>query len=101
MLLNTEELQKLIKNYDFRSFLESGKGRLETFNGILFTYLEGYGGEGKGEDWWVVFSVEKDMQQEFFKFSAYYSSYDGVNMSYGNFYKVKPVQKVITVWESI
>lgn len=57
------------------------------------------GGEGKGEDWWVVFYfVDHDV---YIKVSGWYQSYDGTSFEDGwdCCSEVRPKEKTITVYE--
>lgn len=54
------------------------------------------GGEGGGEHVHVVFSYK----DETYKIDASYYSYHGVEFDGATVYKVTPVEKTITVWES-
>lgn len=58
---------------------------------------ENFGGEGMGDDRWVVFYIEATGQ--YFKKSGYYASYDGTNWGDGDFAVVSPKEKVVTVYE--
>ncbi len=58
-----------------------------------------YGGEGKGEDWWVVYRfVDHNV---YIKVNGYYQSYNGTEFYDGwdCCSEVKPIQKTITVFE--
>jgi hypothetical protein len=46
-------------------------------DGIQFKHIEEHGGEGKGEDFWVVFSAEDGVSKRFFEAYGYYASYHG------------------------
>lgn len=52
------------------------------------------GGEGQGENVWLVFEVDGRL----FKTTGFYMSYDGTTWD-GDVTEVKPVQKVVTVFE--
>ncbi len=62
----------------------------------LLEAVEDYGGEGQGEEFWVVFRVVSTGQ--LFRVDGYYSSYDGGSLD-GSPYEVVPVEKTITVYE--
>jgi len=60
-----------------------------------------YGGEGMGDEYWRVFSVEKDGEtQSYWKVPGWYQSYNGGELEYSEVFKVKPVQVTITKWEN-
>jgi hypothetical protein len=65
--------------------------------GIAFEFVERYGGEDQGSDYWSVYSFSDGMQVVFIKFNGWYASYDG--STYEEFYEVKPVEKTITVFK--
>lgn len=57
-------------------------------------YVESYGGMDKGSDIWVVFKLGEQL----FKKSGFYASHYGTDWD-GPLIEVKPVEKVITVFE--
>ena len=61
---------------------------------------EQFGGEGKGDQYWMVFEVDCGCgpDNRFFRIDGWYASYDGGYYD-GNLYEVKPVQKVVTFYE--
>lgn len=59
--------------------------------------VDEYGGEGKGEEYWVVFSITQDDVTRHFKKPGSYQSYAGAEWD-GNLESVTPKEKVITVW---
>lgn len=56
-----------------------------------------YGGEGQGDEYWVVFSVTSQDVTRHFKMSGGYASYYGGEFD-GRLSEVSPKEKVITVW---
>lgn len=60
---------------------------------------DSYGGEGQGDEYWMVLEVEFSDVIKTFEVSGYYASYDGGY--YENIKEVKPQEKVITVWVSV
>lgn len=102
---------------DFIAVLDSDRDLCETFTnyvddiwgeqnslinigGFIVQGVDQHGGEGMGESYWVVFSVERDMQKEFFKLDGWYASYNGHEFdNYLDFNEVKQVEKVVKVWE--
>lgn len=57
--------------------------------------IEDFGGEGRGDDYWVVIQVG----EQYFQMSGYYTSHSGGDFD-GGLEEVRPVQKTITVYES-
>ena len=63
---------------------------------------DSYGGEGQGDKFWVVFSVEKDSEKTFFRLDGWYSSYGGATFdSPLSFYVVKKVPVECHEWHEI
>lgn len=60
---------------------------------------DSYGGEGGGEEYWMVLEVEFSDVIKTFELSGYYASYDGGY--YNEIKEVKPMDKVITVWVEV
>ena len=67
--------------------------------GYIIKSEDHYGGEGQGDDYWDVFSVEHNAEITYFRLDGWYSSYDGdtYNDPY-KFIKVKKVPKQIFEW---
>lgn len=61
--------------------------------------IDSYGGEGQGNDYWMVLEIEFSDRVKCFELSGYYASYDGGY--YEDIKEVKPVDKVVTVWVSV
>ncbi len=70
-------------------------------DGHLFVCGEQFGGEGQGDDYWIVFSVEKDGDKKFYKIPGWYSSNYGSELEAYNTFEVKAVEKTVTVWEEV
>jgi hypothetical protein len=56
--------------------------------------VENFGGEGKGDDTWVVFQLGTQL----FRKSGYYASHYGTDWD-GPLEEVRPVQKMVTFYE--
>jgi len=70
----------------------------KTCKDFTFTEVAHYGGEGQGEDLWVVYKVLENDTKEFFyvKFYGYYTSWDGSEwQGYGI---TEPSEQTIIVW---
>jgi hypothetical protein len=61
--------------------------------------IDSYGGEGRGEEYWKVFSLTQGEIVRTFKLDGYYSSY--TEGGYDEFYEVTPELKTITVWKKV
>lgn len=67
---------------------------------INLCLIEQYGGEGQGDNYWIVFTLDKNGKDKIaVRRNGWYASYAG--HEWNDYEEVKPVQKVITVWESI
>ena len=73
-------------------------GKEVDVDGYTFKQEEQYGGEGLGDEYWVVFSVSKDEEKEFYKIPGWYSSGNGSELEPENTFKVKSEEKIINVW---
>lgn len=76
---------------------DNGNG-VETSLGTL-KEIDSYGGEGRGEEYWKVFSLTQGTTTRTFKLDGYYSSYS--EGGYDEFYEVTPELKTITVWTRV
>lgn len=45
--------------------------------GYVIESVDGYGGEGKGDEYWGVFSVTHNEETTYFKLNGWYASYEG------------------------
>lgn len=64
--------------------------------GWTLKYLDGYGGEGKGDEYWFVFTVTDGTTTRHVKVDGWYQSYNGGE--YDKWFEVFPKKKEITVW---
>lgn len=64
---------------------------------IRFEFVDRYGGEDQGSDYWSVYSFNDSNEVVFIQFQGWYASYDG--STFDEFYQVQPVEKTITVFE--
>lgn len=67
--------------------------------GIILSVEDGYGGEGKGDDYWGVFSISEGDRKEYYKISGYYASYSGSSVEYDDFTQVIPAEKTVIYWK--
>lgn len=65
-------------------------------DGLHLTLVEQVGGEGEGDEYFVVFTIQETGQ--FFRFDGYYSSYDGTNWEDTALREVQKTAKTITVY---
>lgn len=74
---------------------EVGIGESEEVPGLgTVTTVSEYGGEGDGDQYWVVVKVG----DRYIMKPGYYASHDGGYLD-GDAYEVTPVEKVVTVYE--
>ena len=74
---------------------QSWDGILESI-GWTLKYLDGYGGEGKGDEYWFVFTVTDGETTRHVKVDGWYASYTGGE--YDQWFEAFPKQETITVW---
>lgn len=60
--------------------------------------VDEYGGEGQGDEYWVVFSVSDGGVTRLFRMDGYYASYYGSEFD-GDLKEVQARQKTVTVYE--
>ena len=60
-------------------------------SGIIVQFVDNYGGEDCGSEYWSVYSFSKDKEIRYIKFNGYYASY--VGSTFEEWYFVKPVPK--------
>ena len=61
--------------------------------------LNRYGGEGCGDSYWFVFSLEYENEKKYFRRNGWYASYNGYE--WNDYEEVKPVETTICVYESL
>lgn len=102
-LLNAED-----KNYgtlaeaffnDETTDYAGGKSVDKVIDGFTYEHLDGYGGEGCGEDFWSVYEFTDVETQEkcVVKFDGWYASY--VGSEFTEMREVRPVERVVTFYE--
>lgn len=62
--------------------------------------LEDHGGEGQGDEYWLIFQVVADGVTKLYRRNGWYASYSGGEYD-GPTEEVKPVQKLVTVYEKV
>lgn len=60
--------------------------------------VDSFGGEGQGDDYYMILSIQQGDVIRTFKMNGYHVSHDGSYYD-GPFVEVKPRLKTITVWE--
>lgn len=72
-------------------------GNVIKIDGIEDKYIDSYGGEGQGEEYWGVYSFKHTQEIVYVKAYGSYSSYCG--SEYEGWHFVTPREKTITVYE--
>lgn len=86
---------------EYINYCDGGEDPIDV-GGFIVEALEQYGGEGMGDSYWVVFSVENDGLKKFFKLDGWYASYNGHEFdNFLDFNEVIQVEKTIKVWENL
>jgi hypothetical protein len=69
--------------------------------GYLLNSEDHYGGEGKGDQYWNVFSVEHNGEKTYFRIDGWYASYDGSHFDdCYEFYEVEKVPVQVFKWHA-
>lgn len=71
---------------------------LPTELGVI-SYVADYGGEGQGDEYWVVVKIAgHDGTERFFKKPGWYASHSGGELD-GDAYEVRPRERMVTFYE--
>lgn len=65
--------------------------------GITVEYVDNYGGEDQGSDYWWVYSFTRDGETLLVRFQGWYQSFHGAE--YEEYRFVEPREKMVTVYE--
>lgn len=65
--------------------------------GIKSEYVDNFGGEGQGDEYWSVYKFSKDDEIVHIKFNGWYQSYNGSEFDSIKF--VEPKQVMVTKYE--
>lgn len=87
-----------LEGYDggWSEFSWAGRDGVEIPGLGLAKIVENFGGEGQGDDRWVVFEVNGRLYEK----DGYYASYDGTTWD-GDLYEVKPVEVTVTKYHRV
>ena len=88
--------QEGLEPYNYKFYY---KGLENTYNalqeaGITAKCIDSYGGEGKGEGYWVVYEFSKDNESVYVQFDGWYTSYEGPEFTEWFFVELKEVKVV-------
>jgi hypothetical protein len=75
-----------------------GSSEAKTYENYTAKVEAAYGGEGEGDQYWMVVSISDGETTRYFRKDGWYASYDGGYLD-GDTYEVTPQEKVITVYE--
>jgi len=67
--------------------------------GISYTHVDNYGGEGQGDEYWSVYEFTRGKDNVYVKFSGWYQSYNG--SEYDEYFFVEPKEKVVTEYVKV
>lgn len=82
----------------WQEFKHEGSTKPVTYDGFSANVVAEFGGEGEGDQYWMVISVSDGETTRYFRRDGWYASYDGGYLD-GDTYEVKPAEKTITVYE--
>jgi len=107
-LLRNEEYEEVISDSLFHSeniekenswdsdAIKEFRSELKEAN-VIFEYVDNYGGEGQGDDYWSVYSFTRGDEKVYVKFNGWYASYNG--SEYNEWFFVDPREKTIIVYD--
>jgi len=70
----------------------------DTLDNLTAKVVSEYGGEGKGDQYWMVVSLSDGETTRYFRKDGWYASYDGGSLD-GDTYEVKPAERLVTYYE--
>lgn len=74
------------------------EGAEHTLDGFTAKRVAEYGGEGEGDQYWVVISLSDGEVTRYFRKDGWYASYDGGELD-GDTSEVRPAEKTVVVYE--
>jgi hypothetical protein len=74
------------------------EGGKYTKDGLTADRVAEYGGEGDGDQYWVVISISDGTTTRYFRKDGYYASYDGGYLD-GDTREVKPAERLVVFYE--
>lgn len=73
-------------------------GNEGTRDGLTGKVVKSHGGEGQGDEYWMVISLSDGNTTRYFRKDGWYASYDGGYLD-GETYEVKPAERLVTYYE--
>lgn len=70
----------------------------DTFDELTAKVVSEYGGEGQGDQYWMVVSLSDGNTTRYFRKDGYYSSYGESDLD-GTTYEVQPTERVVVFYE--
>lgn len=67
-------------------------------DGYDFYFQEQFGGEGQGDDYWIVFYVLHGDEKKYYKIPGWYASHNGREIDPGDTYEVEPKEVTVIQW---
>jgi hypothetical protein len=86
-------------NGDSVESIEYDEGKCFVHKDVKLEVAEQHGGEGEGDEYWVVMKATVGEEVSFWKVPGWYASYHGAELEYDQTFEVEEVDKVIKVWE--
>lgn len=74
------------------------EGQTGTYDGLTAKKEAEYGGEGQGDQFWLVISISDGLTTRYFRRDGWYASYDGGYLDTDTF-EVRPAEKTVVVYE--
>lgn len=89
----TEYLDSVLDDFEYR--LDSGIRAINLDSGVA-RQVEQKGGEGEGEEYYLIFSVD----EQFFRVEGYYTSWTGANWEGAEVEEVEAVEVLVTKYHT-
>lgn len=85
-------LEELFRELDYPA------GHSVTIGDYIISQEEQFGGEGEGEDYWIVFKAQKGEEVTYWKIPGWYSSSQGSEIEIDNTFEVEPREVMVRKW---
>jgi len=102
------KLKEMVYNEEIKTsapypeYFEDTEGTFVEIGGYKITLKERFGGyEGAGEEHHLVYEVSKSgVVDSYWKVPGWYQSYHGAEQEWETIHRVKPVEKMVIVWDA-